>query len=192
MHSTFKMMGDLTRFGAIMLVLTLGFALGFYAMFGSTSAALPGGSNIPEFDTYYSSLLTLFASMLGNFDFEVGERVGVCAAGGGVNHSHMLLVIGPLVALQVRDLFRSMGFCSVVVRFRRHVRLICSEYPWTCDGLSLSQQRFLVLSSVVVVVVAHSHINSPKASRWPQTRHNEVTAGKLKNHNEKQGSAQRG
>lgn len=74
MHSTFKMMGDLARFGALMLVLILGFALAFYAMFGSTSAALPGGRNIAEYDTYYSSLLTLFASMLGNFDFEVGVR----------------------------------------------------------------------------------------------------------------------
>lgn len=76
MHSTFKMMEDLARFGALMVVLTLGFALAFYAMFGSTSAALPHGSNIAEYDTYYSSLLTLFASMLGNFDFEVGFEWG--------------------------------------------------------------------------------------------------------------------
>lgn len=72
LHSTFNMMRDLTRFGALMLVITFGFALAFYAMFGSTSASQPDGGDIPAFSTYYTSLLTLFASMLGNFDFKVG------------------------------------------------------------------------------------------------------------------------
>lgn len=69
------MMKELSRFGALMLVITFGFALAFHAMFGSTSASQPDGGDIAEYDTYYSSLLTLFASMLGNFDFAVGGRV---------------------------------------------------------------------------------------------------------------------
>lgn len=76
MHSTFHVMGDLARFGALMLIITLGFALAFYAMFGSAAAHLPEGGGIAEFDTYYTSILTLFASMLGNFDFEVRIREG--------------------------------------------------------------------------------------------------------------------
>lgn len=79
LHSTFNMMKELSRFGALMLVITFGFALAFYAMFGSKSASQPDGGDIAEYDTYYSSLLTLFASMLGNFDFEVG--LGVRGAG---------------------------------------------------------------------------------------------------------------
>lgn len=71
MHSTFRMFTDLARFGALMLVILFGFALAFYAMFGSRSATLPDGSGIMAFYTYASSLLTLFASMLGNFDFSV-------------------------------------------------------------------------------------------------------------------------
>lgn len=65
------MMADLARFGAIMLVITLGFALGFYALFGSTSAYSPEDSGISAYDTYYTSFLTLFGSMLGAFDFQV-------------------------------------------------------------------------------------------------------------------------
>lgn len=71
MHSTFEMFWDLARFGTLMLVIVLGFALAFYAMFGSTSAPLPNGGEIAAYDTYYSSLLTLFGSMLGSFDFSV-------------------------------------------------------------------------------------------------------------------------
>lgn len=70
------MMKELARFGALMLVITFGFALAFYAMFGSVSASQPDGGAVAEYDTYYSSLLTLFASMLGNFDFKVGLRAG--------------------------------------------------------------------------------------------------------------------
>lgn len=75
MHSAFNVIGDLTRFGALMLVITLGFALAFYAMFGSTSASLPDGGDIAEYDTYYASILTLLSSMLGNFSFEVSRVV---------------------------------------------------------------------------------------------------------------------
>lgn len=67
------MMADLARFGALMLVVTLGFALAFYAVFGSKSASRPEGVQIDGYDTYYTSLLTLFSAMLGNFDFAVSE-----------------------------------------------------------------------------------------------------------------------
>ena len=88
LHSTFNMMKELSRFGALMLVITFGFALAFYAMFGSSSASQPDGGDIPEYDTYYSSLLTLFASMLGNFDFEVGwcEGAGCQPVVGGYSN----------------------------------------------------------------------------------------------------------
>lgn len=79
MHSTFQMFMDLARFGTLMLVIILGFALAFYAMFGSKSAQLPQGGVIEAYDTYYSSLLTLFGSMLGNFDFSVSVvRINTC------------------------------------------------------------------------------------------------------------------
>lgn len=65
------MFTDLARFGALMLVIILGFTVAFYAMFGSRSAPLPDGGDIAAYDTYYSSLLTLFGSMLGSFDFSV-------------------------------------------------------------------------------------------------------------------------
>ncbi|CAM9198081.1 unnamed protein product [Ectocarpus sp. 12 AP-2014] len=81
MHSAFNVIGDLTRFGALMLVITLGFALAFYAMFGSMSASLPDGGDITEYDTYYSSILTLFSSMLGNFSFEVFKGAPMAEAG---------------------------------------------------------------------------------------------------------------
>ncbi|CAM9347034.1 unnamed protein product [Ectocarpus sp. 4 AP-2014] len=81
MHSAFNVIGDLTRFGALMLVITLGFALAFYAMFGSMSASLPDGGDIAEYDTYYSSILTLFSSMLGNFSFEVFKGAPMAEAG---------------------------------------------------------------------------------------------------------------
>ncbi|CAM9180402.1 unnamed protein product [Ectocarpus fasciculatus] len=81
MHSAFNVIGDLARFGALMLVITLGFALAFYAMFGSTSASLPDGGDIAEYDTYYSSILTLFSSMLGNFSFEVFKGAPMAEAG---------------------------------------------------------------------------------------------------------------
>ncbi|CAM9561668.1 unnamed protein product, partial [Scytosiphon promiscuus] len=81
MHSTFHVMGDLARFGALMLIITLGFALAFYAMFGSAAAHLPEGGGIAEYDTYYSSILTLFASMLGNFDFETFDGAPMAEAG---------------------------------------------------------------------------------------------------------------
>lgn len=71
MHSVFRMFTDLARFGALMLVIVLGFSLAFYALFGSTSATLPDGGLIAAYDTYYTSVLTLFGSMLGNFDFSV-------------------------------------------------------------------------------------------------------------------------
>lgn len=76
MHSTFRMFSDLARFGALMLVFILGFALAFYALFGSTSALLPDGGEIPNYNTYFSSLLTLFSSMLGTFDFSVSRGKG--------------------------------------------------------------------------------------------------------------------
>lgn len=76
MHSTFRMFSDLARFGTLMLVFILGFALAFYALFGSTSALLPNGGEISSYDTYFSSLLTLFGSMLGTFDFSVSQGRG--------------------------------------------------------------------------------------------------------------------
>lgn len=71
MHSTFQIFTDLAQFGALMLFIVLGFALAFYAMFGSKSASLPEGAAIEQYDTYFSSMLTLFGSMLGSFDFTV-------------------------------------------------------------------------------------------------------------------------
>ena len=73
MHSLFQMLSDLARFGALMVVFILGFALAFYSLFGSTSVLLPDGGEISNFDTYSSSLLTLFGSMLGTFDFTVSQ-----------------------------------------------------------------------------------------------------------------------
>lgn len=74
-HATFQMMADLSRFGALILVVTLGFALAFYALFGARSATFPEGGAIDKYKTYQSALLTLFESMLGNFDFEVCDAV---------------------------------------------------------------------------------------------------------------------
>lgn len=74
MHSTFQVFTDLAQFGALMLFIVLGFALAFYAMFGSMSASLPEGAAIEQYDTFFSSMLTLFGSMLGNFDFTVRSR----------------------------------------------------------------------------------------------------------------------
>lgn len=70
-HSTFEMMTDLVRFGALMLVITMGFALCFYALFGSVSASLSEDAQLEEYSSYYTSMLTLFESMLGSFRFDV-------------------------------------------------------------------------------------------------------------------------
>lgn len=71
------MMADFARFGAIMFLITLGFALAFYAMFGTTSPSLPEDARVPGYESYQMSLLTLFASLLGNFDFQVSRAMRI-------------------------------------------------------------------------------------------------------------------
>ncbi|CAM9546666.1 unnamed protein product [Choristocarpus tenellus] len=63
-HATFQMMGNLLRFGMIMVIILLGFAVSFHGLFGE---------NVYSYSTFRGTCLTLFSSMLGDFDFQVFE-----------------------------------------------------------------------------------------------------------------------
>lgn len=68
------MISHLAKFSAFFIVVMMGFALAFHALFYTCERTEDGEDLMTSFGTFARSLLTTFEAMLGSFDFRLFEE----------------------------------------------------------------------------------------------------------------------
>lgn len=93
------MMAHLARFTVFLLVVMASFAVAFQTLFFTCIGLEP---TLDEaYGTFWRSLLTMFESMLGNFDFDTLSSAGMCHRPSWAYNAGVLLLMGYLVIMSI-------------------------------------------------------------------------------------------